>query len=150
MDLSQLKWTKNINREDGEWAYSHKFIDNHSKIFHLDWKSDSKTNAEKPQEKDLIILRQKGKVTHIVEFLNNSVYNEENPENNWIYRLVKVFWMPDIWSEPPHQNNIFDCQLNLQGGDAMELKNIQNLKHRWDAEGGVPSFQKHIQKKLNL
>ena len=71
MDLTRLKWTKNINREDGEWAYSYKDIDDNSKIFNLHWKSDSYENAQKPQEKDLIILRQKGKVTHIVELLNN-------------------------------------------------------------------------------
>lgn len=149
MDLTQLKWTKNIKREDGEWAYSYKNIDYNSKILNLHWKLDNFDNAGKPEERDLIILRQKGKVTHVVEFLNNSIYKEE-PENNWIYRLVKVIWMTDVWSEPPHQNDVFDCSLNLQGGNAIKLENIRNLRQKWDNKGGMPSFQKHIQKKLKL
>lgn len=56
MNLTQLKWTKNINQEDGKWAYSYQDIDNNLKIFNLHWKSNSRENARKPQEQDLIIL----------------------------------------------------------------------------------------------
>lgn len=149
MDFSKLKWTKNINREDGEWAYSYKEIDDKSKIFRLHWKSDSINNATEPEEGDLIILRQKSKVTHIVELLNSSIYEDES-ENPWIHRLVKAIWMADVWSEPPHQNDVFDYLLYLQGGKAMRLETMPTFKQRWDIEGGLSAFHKHIKKKLKL
>ncbi len=53
MDLTKLKWTKNVNHSEIEWAYQD--IDTKSKVFDLHWKSDSLKNASKPQQGDLII-----------------------------------------------------------------------------------------------
>ncbi len=151
MNLNQLKWTKNINRDDGKWAYPHKDIDYNTKVFNLHWKPESYNNAAKPEKGDLAILRQKTRVTHIVEFIDSDAPQKDLENNNkWICRLVKVIWMADTWSEPPHQKDLFDCSLHLEGGNIMKLENIQNLRQRWDAKGGMPSFQKHIQKKLKL
>lgn len=74
MDLTKLKWTKNVNNNDGGWAYQN--IDLNSKIFSLHWKKKQEENAQKAEEGDLVILRQKTKVTHIVELLNNTLYQE--------------------------------------------------------------------------
>lgn len=148
LEEGKLKWTKNINREDGEWAYSHEEIN--SKIFNLHWKLESYNNAEKPPEKDLIILRQKGKVTHIVELLDNHAKNNDYHQEKWVYRLVKAVWMAEPWSEPPHQDDVFGCQINLQGGNIMELKNIEAFKKRWNPDEGMGDFHNHITEILKL
>lgn len=146
MNFNSLKWTKNINREDGRWAYTHREI-NSNLIFSLHWKKQSENNARKPQEKDLVILRQKACVTHIVELLNNTIYYDDH--NGWIYRLVKVIWMADVWSEPPLQTKVFGCKLNLQGGDVMKLTNIKAISNTWK-DATIADFHKHIQRELNL
>lgn len=149
MDISNLKWTKSITRDDGRWAYSYDELNTDSNFFGLHWKSDSIDNARRPQEKDLIILRQKGKVTHLVELVNNSIYDDEHNEG-WIYRLVRIIWMADVWSNPPHQKDIFDCEICLMGGKAIDINNIQTLRERWDYQGGISGFQTHVMKKLKL
>ena len=91
-------------------------------------------------------------MTHIVEFVDNATPQKDLEENNkWIYRWVKVIWMADVWHEPPHQNDIFNCSLKgLEGGNIMKLENIQSIQRRWQSEGEIADFQKHIQKKLKL
>ena len=151
MKLTQLKWTKNIKRADGEWAYSHKDNIDTSKYFKLHWKLGSHNNAAKPEKDDLAILRQQGKVTHIVKFINNNRPQEDlEQDNKWIYRCVKAVWMADIWSEPPCQKDVFGCSLILEGGNIMKLENIQNIRQRWDTNGGMIGLQERIQKKLKL
>lgn len=147
MNIDSLKWTKNVNRDNGSWAYSHQEI-NSNLIFSLHWKPQSRNNAQKPQEKDLAILRQKAYVTHIVEFLNNEIYDGDE-QTDWIYRLVKAVWIADVWSEPPLQAKVFGCKLNLQGGDIMELKNIKVISDTWK-DNNMTNFHKHIQRELNI
>lgn len=80
MDLSKLKWVKNVRPDQG-WAYdkiNEKPIPE-AKIFRLHWCND-KDNAQKPQKGDLIALVQLAKVTHIVELLDDTVY--ENAERD--------------------------------------------------------------------
>ena len=149
MNLTRLKWTKNVNRADEEWAYSHK--DGVNTFFKLHWKPDSYKNAASPEAGDLAILRQKARVTHVVEFIDNAAPQEDPEDNEWIYRWVKVIWIADVWHEPSHQDLIFDCSLQaLQGGNIMKLENIQSIQQRWQSEGGIANFQKHIQRKLRL
>jgi len=156
MNLTQLKWTKNINRKDGEWAYPRKDNIERFTDFKLHWKPDSQksyNNAINAKKGDLAILRQNTKVTHIVEFIDNDEPKEDSEnDNNWIYRLVKVIWMPDTdnWAELPHQDDIFDCSLKLRGGNIMQLENIQSLRQEWNRKGGIIGFQKHIQETFKL
>ena len=65
-----------------------------AKIFRLHWRSrDDKANTQQPLKGDLIALVQLAKGTHIVEMLDNVVY--ENTEKEWgIYRVVKAVSMP--------------------------------------------------------
>jgi hypothetical protein len=147
MDLTKLKWTKNVNHSDTKWAYQD--IDLKSKVFYLHWTSNSCDNARKPQEQDLIVIRQRSKVTHIVEILNNVLYEEE-VEKSWISRLVRVIWMAELWSEPPNQDDLFGYKINFPSGKAIHLENSANFNQYWGDKGGIFAFQKHIKKKLNL
>jgi hypothetical protein len=54
MDLQALKWTKNVKRNDGTWAYREYKV---SDSFKLAWKDDE-VNANKPEKGSLILLRQ--------------------------------------------------------------------------------------------
>lgn len=151
MDLTELKWTKNINHQgdDKHWAYED--INTDLKIFALHWKKpEYKDNAIRPKEGELIILRQRTKVTHIVKLLNNTLYNDDRDTEFNIYRLVQAVWIADYWSVPPDQDAIFGYHVPLQGGKVMELENLPTFKQHWDSRGGLPEFQKHILKVLKL
>lgn len=95
MDLSQLKWLKNVKSQHG-WAYDK--LDEmpipEARIFRLHWHNhDDRDNAQRPLEGDLIALVQRAKLTHIVKILDDEVY--ENSQKEWgIYRIVKAVWMP--------------------------------------------------------
>ncbi|MEH2196778.1 hypothetical protein [Nostoc sp.] len=95
MDLTQLKWTKNVNHQgdDKYWAYQN--IDPDLNIFRLNWKTEQAENARKPEEGELILLRQRAKVTHIVKLLNNTLYEEPTDGEFGISRLVQVLWIAD-------------------------------------------------------
>ncbi len=166
MDLTELKWTKNINHQgdDKYWAYQD--IDPDLKIFRLHWKKEEheenalkpkdwkkeehEENALKPKEGELIILRQRAKVTHIVRLLNNTLYKELYDTEFNIYRLVQVVWMADYWSVPPDQDMIFGYHVHLEGGKVMELETLPTFKGYWDSKGGLLEFQQHISKVLKL
>ncbi|MCC5637061.1 hypothetical protein LC593_14595 [Nostoc sp. CHAB 5844] len=64
MDLQRLKWTKNVRREDGEWAYWRYKADD---LFRLAWKDDE-ANTSRPQKSDLIL----------VNFLRTGVFDVQN------------------------------------------------------------------------
>ncbi|MEH2377397.1 MAG: hypothetical protein V7K27_00585 [Nostoc sp.] len=155
MDLNGLIWTKNIrpSASDG-WAYqSIPTIEPNLKIFALHWKNlehKDERGAKAPQEGELIILRQYGKVTHIVQMLNNQLY----PDNSYgdefnIYRLVQVVWMTDNWDHSPKNDEVFDCAIKFpRFGKAIKLENIQAFQERW-GQGGL-AFQQHVQSVLNI
>ena len=147
MDLTKLKWTKNVNHPEKEWAYSYEDIDFKSKVFYLHWTKDSKSNAEIPKEEDLIIIRQRTYVTHIVQVLNNTVYSEsENLPN----RLVKAVWMAEFWNEPPEEESIFGYTLKFPAGKVLDLRKSPKFNEHWNNRGGLLAFQKQVQQKLKL
>ncbi|MGV0103061.1 hypothetical protein NSTCB13_01633 [Nostoc sp. DSM 114160] len=155
MDLNGLIWTKNVTPIDGEiWAY--KNIDTiypDLNIFALHWRNLEKRdelNAKTPQEGELIILRQRSKVTHIVQMLNNQLYPDKNAGDEFnIYRIVQVVWMTDNWDHPPDKNTVFGYDINFPpNGKAIKLKNIQGFQERWNIEG--LTFQQHVQNLLNI
>jgi len=144
MDLSLLKWTKNVKREDGDWAYSPcKVYD----IFKLAWK-DNEDNARKPEKDDLILLRQRGYVTHLVKVLDYKPEREDWKGDYNIYRIVEVFWAIDFVTPPESAkaDKIFDFPevIHFQGGNIMKLEDLPTFKARWDKDGGLKAFQTHI------
>ncbi|ALB41214.1 MULTISPECIES: hypothetical protein [Nostocales] len=149
MDLTKLKWTKNINHQgdDKYWAYHD--IDSDLKIFRLNWKTEQEKNALKPEESELILLRQRAKVTHIVKLLNRTLYKEPDGGEFGISRLVQIVWIADFSSVPPEQDMVFDYQVHLQGGKVMKLETPTFNQH-WGRRGGLVGFQNHVLKTLKL
>ncbi len=150
MDLKNLKWTKSITPHDELWAYS-KY--NAGYLFKLNWK-DNKINADKPQKDDLILLRQKGYVTHLVKVLDyKSEFDVWEGDFN-IYRIVETLWAID-WKSPPTSAKAskvfgYDEVLHYHGGDVMELKTLPTFHKYWGTDDGFDKFQNHVFTMLDL
>ncbi|MCX7112708.1 MAG: hypothetical protein NTX45_21800 [Proteobacteria bacterium] len=153
MDLSQLKWLKNVKTDQG-WAYDkpHEMSIPESKIFRLHWRSkDDKANAQQPVKGELIALVQLARVTHIVELLDDVVY--ENADKEWsIYRVVQAVWMPPKevdWWNLLHQKEIFGVEHLPQNGLVHRVPTDGMLQSEfWKNLGGLPGFQQNLSKLL--
>ena len=159
IDFTRLKWTKNVNNPD-VWVYRHNYIHYPYLVpeFNLHWAEGEETNCRKPQEGDLILLRQRTKVTHLVMTLDDQIDNVPNPTHPLI-RRVQVLWManeplntPDaqIWDNAPEQNDVFGLNVHLEGGSVMLLENIKALNETFKDQGGLAAFQKRVVEKLGL
>ena len=115
----------------------------------LENETPNNTNARKPPEGELILLKQRTKVTHIVKILNNTLYDDRTNSPFNTCRLVKAVWMVDNWDTSPTQNKVFDYNVHLQGGNVMQLE-TPKFRENWEKRGGLQAFQKHVQKVLNL
>ena len=150
MDLQRLRWTKNVKRDDGAWAYSDFKIGD---LFKLAWKDDE-ANASKPQKDDLILLRQKGYVTHLVKVLDYKAEREAWEGDYTIYRIVEILWTIDC-DRPPSSakaDEVFGYSevLKYQSGDVMELETLRTFKQRWDNNGGLGAFQEYVRDLFKL
>ncbi|MCF2970913.1 hypothetical protein L1047_06860 [Synechococcus sp. Nb3U1] len=88
MNLQNLKWTKNVKPKNGEpWAYQAFKVGN---LFKLAWKDDE-GNANKPQQGDLVLIRQGGYVTHLVEILITSQSVRNGKVISTSIELLKCF-----------------------------------------------------------
>lgn len=145
MDLQKLRWTKNVRRDDGTWAYSQFKV---SDLFKLAWRDDE-ANASRPEKGDLILLRQQGYVTHLVRVLDYKAEHEVWQGAYDIYRIVEVLWAINFGNPPvsAKAEAIFDYSgvLAYQGGNIMKLEDLPTFKQRWDHDGGLGGFQTHIQ-----
>ena len=159
IDLSRLKWTKNVKNPD-VWVYRHDYIHYPHLVpeFNLHWAKGEDANIRKPQEGDLILLRQRTKITHLVMTLDDQIGDVPNPTHPLI-RRVQVLWManeplhtPDsqIWDNAPSQNDVFGFNVRLEGGDVVLLENIQALKEAFKDQVGLAAFQKRVAEKLDL
>ena len=154
MDLSRLKWFKNVKDHVHDWAYEK--LDEmpipEARIFRLHWRSQAdKDNAQRPLKGDLVLLVQKAMGTHIVEMLDDVVY--ENAEKEWhIYRIVQVVWMPPEkvdWRDLPHQREIFGVEHLPQNGLLHRVPTDRMLQSEfWIDLGGLPRFQQHLSRLL--
>lgn len=155
MDLSNLKWIKNVKHQDKdkEWAYNEPdaMVIPEARIFRLNWRDPKKdrTNAEKPRKGELMLLLQKVRITHVVEFLDDQVY-ENDPDQWGIYRIVKALWMPPQnfdWENLPHQQRFFGFDHVVGDGTAHNLADANKMHqfHQyWDKQGGLEAFQNHV------
>ncbi|MEH2440477.1 hypothetical protein [Nostoc sp.] len=155
MDLSKLSWIKNVKHQgkDKPWAYERPFMQiPEARIFCLNWRwpdPKDKTHAQKPLKDDLMLLLQKAKVTHLVEFVDNEVYRNDSRE--WgTYMVVKALWMPPEnldWKKLPHQKDFFGFDYVVGDGAAHNLAE-ENKMHQfhqyWDKQGGLKAFQNQL------
>jgi hypothetical protein len=159
IDFTRLKWTKNVNNPD-VWVYRHDYIHYPYLVpeFNLHWAKGEEANCGKPQVGDLILLRQRTKVTHLVMTLDDQIGNVPNPTHPLI-RRVQVLWMAheplhtqdsQIWDNEPSQNDVFGFNVRLEGGDVVFLENIQALNETFKDQGGLAAFQKRVAEKLGL
>jgi hypothetical protein len=152
MNLSQLKWIKNVRHKgnDKNWAYdkTNEMPIPEAKIFRLHWRS-SEDNAQQPHKGSQMLLLQRATVTHVVEFLDDKVYKNNNSE--WgVYRIVQAVWMPPekfVWENLPHQREFFGFDYVVGDGQAHSLTSASRMtqfhKH-WDSLGGLSAFQKNV------
>lgn len=150
MNLERLKWTKNVKREDGEWAYWRYKADD---LFKLAWKDDE-ANASRPQKSDLILLRQQGFVTHLVKVMDEKPESEDWEGAYNIYRIVEVLWAIDF-AHPPASAKAdvmfgYPEVLKYMGGNVMELEALPTFNQCWSKKGGLAGLQSHIQSLLTL
>jgi len=150
MNLSNLKWTKNVKPQyEDEPAYKDYKVGN---LFKLAWK-DEEVNANKPQRGDLILVRQRGYVTHLVEVLDYKAEREKWQGDFNIYRIVEVLWVVDDLNNPPSSakaDEVFGYSLKYQGGDVMSLETMPTFQQHWQEQGGLPAFQERVRAMLNL
>jgi len=155
MDITKLIWTKNVKplypSKENEWAY-----DEEGQTFDLHWRNKNKqdeNNAGKQLEKgDIILLRQRGKVTHIVKLLDHDFSYEKSDSINEfnIYRHVEVVWITDDWCNPPSTDQFFKPKIQFpQSGKVFRLENLKAYKQRWDKQG-LFQFQQHVLNELKI
>lgn len=155
MNLKELRWTKNVNATHGEWAYEHEEVSYPYLIpeFRLHWKINAKENAKKPNSGDLILLRQRTRVTHLVKVIDDIVHEDRPfPDPDFtLWRRVQVMWMaPKPWDKAPHQNEVFGFDVELQGGKVMDIDNITALQEHFRDIGGITAFQENVRQVLGI
>jgi hypothetical protein len=111
LDLSRLRWIKVVTPFGNykyRWAFSHEAITDLAESYKakiIDLKIDFKYRLtifplgfkrEYRQEEikcgDLIALTQRGKITHIVEVLDDKYYKEETKEGTWYHGSKQGSW----------------------------------------------------------
>ncbi|MDF5713642.1 MAG: hypothetical protein PUP93_07065 [Rhizonema sp. NSF051] len=134
------------------WAYNNSgdMAVPEAKIFRLHWRTrEDKTSAQKPYKGEFMLLLQRAKVTHIVEFLEDEVYESTGKVWN-VYRIVKAVWMPPNacdWYHLPHQREFFGYDEVVADGLAHSLSEADKMwkfHEYWDKRGGLSVFQKHV------
>jgi hypothetical protein len=157
MDLSALIWLKVITDDDKQkWAYTHHRItqemdqtkvikSNNVTIFPLGFRDKS---ADLLDEGDYLALTQKNKLTHIIEVIDKSSYQE----GGWYHRFVKVLcWKPnDDWSSLPSGEELLGFKYKIYSGRPYLLENLkETYGKRWENNGGLEAFQQYLSQKLH-
>jgi len=154
MNLTGLKWTKNVKDQDGRyWAYKDKneYIEPAENIFGLNWKYNHSENACKPQKDDFIILRQHARVTHIVRVLDNELYKDLTAAEFSLYRMVKAVWMAADWHNPPTYEQVFGQKIFFpRDGKVIDLENMNFFQESWECKAGLLGFQNHVRQLLQI
>lgn len=150
MDLSSVNWIKVIAPDGGiGYAYTRKHLESIGKnvldyngvtVFPLGFRNK---NASSPKLGEAIVLIQKGKLTHIVEVLDEVPYQE----GEWHFRLVKIiWWQPEIdWVNLPPQSNFLGFDPSLMDGNPNEVRGNKRFKEKWN---DLEEFRQHLSKNL--
>lgn len=151
INLSKLKWVKVIHDPNG-WAYTRKRLKelpntvdyNGITIFPLGFRTDKATKLENG---DLAALIQNGKLTHIVEILDNTPYQA----GDWYNRMCRIlWWKPDLenWSDLESQSHFFGFDPTLMDGAPHLIENLKRFNERWDKNGKMEGFRAYLAEHL--
>ncbi|MGI0486051.1 SEFIR domain-containing protein [Pantanalinema rosaneae CENA516] len=142
-DPGKILFIKNV-KDPERWAYSlDRMQQPESRVFELMWRSGSHGVAL-PKTKDLMILHQGAKVTHVVEFLDDEVRQTDSS----FFRWVRAVWIAkDDWSQLPHQQEILGFNPNYSDGNTHSFTspNFSTFRAAWSS---LEDFQKHIFQQL--
>lgn len=141
---AKILYIKNV-KDPQAWAYSLDRIPQpESRTFELMWRSGSH-GFQTTSAGDLMILHQRAKVTHVVEFLDDEI----RKTSTGAFRWVRVVWMPENdWNLLPHQKEVLGFSPNYSDGNTHSLKspNFFRLRETWSRSGEfrLEEFQSHI------
>jgi hypothetical protein len=144
MEASRILWIKNIRPLYGE---DEAYPNTEDKSWELAFRAGShQKNIERTTSGDLILLRQQGKLTHVVQVLDPTAKTTKKEEWPWELK-VKSLWHRNI-DKAPSEEKVFQTKLNLQGGQVVFLGNVGHVKDVWKDKGGISSLQQHLTKIL--
>ncbi|PSR17347.1 hypothetical protein C8255_13040 [filamentous cyanobacterium CCP3] len=144
-DPQKILFIKNVKNPVGEWAYQQdRLKPNQEPIFELMWRLGAH-GVNLPGGGDLMILHQRAKVTHLVEFLDEQIRETDSG----YFRRVKVIWMPtqQDWYKLPHQKEILGFSPRYSDGNTHDLQspNFLTFKSAWER---LSDFQLHVIERL--
>ncbi len=153
IDPSRLVWMKNVNRGDVRYAYFHAEEEEppvSSPPDHLEFKlhwplHNGGKNASTPKVGDLLLVWQKSRITHLVEFLDDVLIDDKDrwPNHPW-RRRVRALWYADPAHEAPYFEDLTGVRYHPQSGLALRLRRLTPLARTWGDKGGLPAFQDHV------
>ena len=137
----KILFIKNVKHPDpNEWAYSLEGMRQpESRTFELMWRASSH-GVNQPKAEDLMILHQRAKVTHVVEFLDDQVRQTDTGSFRW----VRAVWLPEQdWNQLPHQREILGFSPRYADGNthALNGSGFSTFREAWSS---LEEFQKHI------
>lgn len=130
-DPAKILFIKNVKDPSGRWAYSLEGVrSSQAPTFELMWRLSSH-GFDLPKPGDLMILHQKAKVTHLIEFLD-----KPPRKTDWGYfRLVRTIWMPNHkdWYLLPHQQEVLGFDPKYRDGNthSFESPNFIRFRQAW-------------------
>lgn len=142
-DSARILFIKNV-RDPEKWAYSLTQMQRpEGRAFELMWRLASHGFSQ-PKAEDLMILHQRAKVTHVVEFLDDQVRQTETG----VFRWVRAVWIAEQdWNQLPHQKSVLGFSPNYSDGNTHSLysPNFSTFREAWSDVG---EFQKHVVQRL--
>lgn len=147
MNLDHLKSIKYVNDQGNQpWAYENW---KRGDVFPLNWKANQIDNAAKVQCGDLMLLLQKGLVTHLVEVTDDK---PRKTDDEWgVVRQVKVLWVVADFkhkNDIPRQRDLFGYSpQGYAGGRVKSLENFKDILPRWHS---LDAFRRHVAELLPI
>lgn len=149
IDHEKILYIKNIKDPSGIWAYRLEGVrSGQQPIFELMWRRSSH-GVGLPKTGDLMILHQQAKVTHVVEFLDDAIREEDFG----VFRRVKAVWMPNQqdWHQLPHQGEVLGFSPRYSDGNthALQSPNFKTFQEAWKQLSDFQLFVVEQLKKLD-
>ena len=148
---SKLKWIKVIS-DDSDWAYTRdrlqkmpqSFDCNGVTVFPLGFRTEK---AAKIESGDQLALIQRGKLTHIVEVLDDQPYQG----GGWYHRVCLILWWnpeTDSWKELPPQRELLGFNPTLMDGEIHSIETLKRFGERWNDNGRMEGFRAFLEARL--